>query len=464
LRILIDLQGAQNNSRYRGIGRYSLALAKGIARNAGTHRVFILLNGLFPETIEPIRSSFSGILGERQFLIFTTPGPVAELRGGSIWRRLTAELLREYTIDTFSPDVLLITSMIEGAQDDTVTSVAKLSPSVPAAAVIYDLIPLTNPESYGNDELSKRWYRSKLDSLRQVDLLLSISQATMDEAIELLNIEPNRITNISAAAEDCFLSANVSEAQSSVILKRHGVNRKFLMHASAFETRKNFQGLIKSYGALPRGIRADYQLVLVCKLDPRERDDLMGLAKNVGLASGEIVLTGFLPDDDLIALYAACHLFVFPSFQEGFGLPALEAMCCGTATIGSNTTSIPEVIGREDALFDPTSVENMTAVIRKSLTDASFYNTLKNHAKEQAARFSWNKTAMRAIGSMEKLVFSSDRGASPQVNSIAKRRILLNAVADVSMDFSPDDSEILELARCIDSNDSAVRHVMSPSV
>src|ERR1700722_4270531 len=152
LRILIDLQGAQNNSRHRGIGRYSLALTSGIARNAGTHRIFVLLNGLFPETIEPIKSYFSNLLGEGQFLIFSSLGPVAELRGENTWRRRTAELLREYAIDAFSPDVVLVTSMVEGAKDDTVTSIARLSSSVPVAAIIYDLIPMTHPEGYGQDE------------------------------------------------------------------------------------------------------------------------------------------------------------------------------------------------------------------------------------------------------------------------------------------------------------------------
>src|SRR5258708_28381181 len=109
MRILIDLQGAQNGSRYRGIGRYSLALAKAISKNAGAHQVFILLNGLFPESIEDVRASFFETLAADRFLIFTAPGPVAELRPENTWRRRTAEILREYVIDPFSPDALLFT-------------------------------------------------------------------------------------------------------------------------------------------------------------------------------------------------------------------------------------------------------------------------------------------------------------------------------------------------------------------
>src|ERR1700735_3001338 len=112
MRFLIDLQGAQNGSRHRGIGRFSLALARAIARNAGEHQVFILLNGLFPDTIGDIQASFSGILAADRFLIFTAPGPVAELRPENFWRLRTAEILREDVIDALSSDAVLVNTMV----------------------------------------------------------------------------------------------------------------------------------------------------------------------------------------------------------------------------------------------------------------------------------------------------------------------------------------------------------------
>ena len=457
LRILIDLQSAQNGSRHRGIGRYSLALAKGIARNAGEHRVFILLNGLFPATIPDIRASFSDTLAEDRFLVFTAPGPVAELQPRNTWRRRSAEILREYVIDTLSPDVVLIASMVEGAEDDTITSLGRLRSTVAAVAVVYDLIPMTDPDRYISWEPAKNWYHSKIASLRRADLLLAISQATMNESIRMLNIEPPCIRNISSAADAFFFPVSVSSIYP--VAKRYGIVRKYLMHSSAFEARKNFQGLIRAYAALPRAVRLIYQLVLVCKLDASGREELTSLAATVGLASKDLVLTGFVPDDDLVALYAGCHLFVFPSFHEGFGLPALEAMCCGTPTIGSNATSIPEVIGRDDALFDSTSEKDMTRLILKALTDAGFYDSLKAHARTQSARFSWDKSARSALVGMEELVARRNSSGEPLVSAAAKRANLLEALGLAARDFSPNDLEIFNLARCIEANDKAVRHL-----
>jgi len=456
MRILIDLQGAQNASRYRGIGRYSLALAKGIARNAARHQVFILLNGLFSETLDDIRSSFSELLAADRFIIFNSPGPVCALKSANTWRRRTAEILREYLIDSISPDVLLITSMIEGREDDTVTSLGCIRSSVPAAAILYDLIPMADPERHIASDVEKAWYYEKIESLRRADFLFAISQSAANEAIGMLDIEPRRVRNISAAADSSFTSMNMSSTDAVPVVKQFGIVRKYLMHSSAFDTRKNFQGLVRAYAALPVTVRADYQLVLVCKLDAAGRGELTTLAKSVGLTPDDMVLPGFVSDKDLIALYTACHLFVFPSFQEGFGLPALEAMCCGTPTIGSNATSVPEVIGRDDALFDPTSVKDMTALILKALTDAGFYQSLKAHAKTQSAKFSWDETARRAITGMEELVARAKSSPHGVESTITRRKSMLEAVAEIACQTSPTDFEVLAVASSIETNRNEV--------
>ena len=126
-------------------------------------------------------------------------------------------------------------------------------------------------------------------------------------------------------------------------------------------------------------------------------------AKNAGLNSDELVVLGYVNRDELVKLYNLCKLYVFPSWHEGFGLPALEAMSCGAAVIGSNTTSLPEVIGNEDALFDPMSEDAIKNKIESVLTNKSFRNSLKQHGLEQAKKFSWDQCTSRAISAFEKL-------------------------------------------------------------
>jgi len=112
-----------------------------------------------------------------------------------------------------------------------------------------------------------------------------------------------------------------------------------VLYSGGFEERKNVRNLILAFARLPQSLRDAYQLILVGRLDAHERKGLLRYCARCGLRERDVVLPGFLSDDELVAFYNLCELFVFPSFHEGFGLPALEAMACGAAVIGSNATA-----------------------------------------------------------------------------------------------------------------------------
>ena len=123
MRIVIDLQGAQGDSRSRGIGRYSLSLAQAMVRNRGNHEVIIALNGLFPDSIEPIRAAFDGLLSQDNIRVWHATGPVNPLDPANKWRRQAAELVREAFLANLFPDIVHITSLFEGFVDDAVHSI-----------------------------------------------------------------------------------------------------------------------------------------------------------------------------------------------------------------------------------------------------------------------------------------------------------------------------------------------------
>ena len=184
---------------------------------------------------------------------------------------------------------------------------------------------------------------------------------------------------------------------------RYGLSRAFVMYTGGIDFRKNIEKLIDAYAQLPNQLRATHQLAIVCSVQENEKQQLLQHATKVGLGFDELILTGFVPDDDLIALYNLCHLFVFPSLYEGFGLPALEAMTCGAAVIGSNTSSIPEVIGCQDALFDPSGPLAIAETIARVLSNPDLRQELRRHGEQQARQFSWHKTARRALSAFENI-------------------------------------------------------------
>lgn len=401
MRILIDLQGAQGANGHRGIGRYSVALAKALVQNRGAHEVFLALNGLFPETIEPIRSKFQNLLPQENIRVWEAPGPVCNLGNENHWRRRTAELVREAFLARFKPDIVIVSSLFEGLSDSAVTSVGSLSCTVPTAVILYDLIPLLHRDLYLRNAAVEAWYENKLDHLRRADLLLAISESSRQEAIRHLGFPAAAAVNISTAAEPHFQPQQLAAELAEEVRQRYGLRRWFVMYTGGDDPRKNIIGLIRAYAKLPRPLRALHQLAIVCAVELPSRLEFETLAKDQGLENDELVLTGFVPEEDLLALYRLCKVFVFPSLHEGFGLPALEAMACGRAVIGASSSSVPEVIGRDDALFDPRSDDAISEKLFQVLTDDAFRGELERHGLEQAQRFSWSICAQRTIAAVE---------------------------------------------------------------
>ncbi len=413
MRIVIDLQGAQTESRFRGIGRYSLALAQGITRNAGEHEIWLALNGALAESIPAILRAFKGLVPKERIRVFDVPQPVAECDAGNQWRARAAEKIREHFIDALRPDAVLVTSLFEGYVDDAVASVGAFRSGADTAVILYDLIPLLNPANYLPTPLQRQCYERKVQSLRNAGLLLSISDYSREEGIEALGLSSDKVVSISTAVDEHFRPDRRTPEERSALCRRYGITREMVMYApGGFDTRKNIDGLIGAFALLPAELRQRYQLVVASKLGEVDRYLLNQVRKRAGLAEDELVLTGYVADEDLRALYSAATLFVFPSKHEGFGLPALEAMACGAPVIGSNTTSVPEVIGWEEALFDPSSQQSMANKIEQVLRDDDFRERLVEHGEAQARKFSWDITARRALQALEQHVAKTVQDAA----------------------------------------------------
>lgn len=424
MRIVIDLQAAQSTgSRNRGIGRYSLSLAQAMARNCGQHELLIVLSGLFPETVQPIKDAFTGLLPPENIHVWSAAAPTAEIDGQNRWRMDAAELIREAFIANLKPDVVHVASLFEGLMDDAITSIGRLPSVCPVAVTLYDLIPLINKKPYLDNPLVESWYYRKLDFLRQADLLLSISESSRQEALEHLGFPADRVHNISTDADDHFNCQPVAPQTESEVRGKYGLGWPFVMYTGGIDHRKNIEGLIRAYARLPGAVRSEHQLAIVCSAHPESRMQLEQLARSQGLEAQEVVFTGFVPEEDLISLYRLCKLFVFPSWHEGFGLPALEAMRCGAAVIAANTSSLPEVIGLDAALFDPRSDEAIASAMLRGLTDEGYRQQLIEHGKIQSGKFSWDESARRAIERMEASHISRKANSSSSAPPTARPRL-----------------------------------------
>ncbi len=451
MRIVIDLQGAQSNSRFRGIGRYSTSLAKGIIRNAKGHEVYILLNGMLDDTLEGLREEFRALLPQSHILVWQAWGPVSFVSLDSDFRRESAEIIRESFLASLNPDLVIATSMIEGYDDDSILGGQRYY-DLPTISVFYDAIPLLQADKYlKKDSEYRAFYLSKIQQFKACDLLLGISQSACLEATDALNIPSDRIVNISAAVDEGFQQITIDPKREKEILETFKIKKDFLLITGATDERKNHLRLIKAFSLLPSAIRDEYQLVIAGGLPYRTQWDFMKYAKKLKLEKDALVFTGWVKDDILVALYNLCELFVYPSWHEGFGLPVLEAMKCGAAVIGSDTTSIPEIIGDKNALFDPFDAEKISHKIAEYLSDKNKRTKLAESGLERSKTFSWDICGQKVWQAVEKWQSIQPQQAHTLID---RKTILQQMLLDISALSSEESSEtdLLNISQAIAFN------------
>ncbi|MEN6509924.1 MAG: glycosyltransferase family 1 protein [Smithella sp.] len=409
MRIVIDMQGAQTESRFRGIGRYTVSFAQAIVRNRGEHEVMLALSGLFPDTIEPIRAAFDRFLPQENIRVWQAPGPVCEIQPGNDNRREVAELIREVFLSSLQPDVVHISSLFEGYVDDAVISIGRFDTSTPVSVILYDLIPLLNPDQYFKpNQRYGQYYLRKVEHLRRATMCLAISNFTREEGLDVLDMAGARIVSISTAIDAHFHPQTIDEATADQLRQKFGISHPFVLYTGGADERKNLPRLIEAYAALPASLRACHQLVFAGKMPAGDVARFQQIARSSGLKTDELLFTGYVTDEELVQLYNLCQLYVFPSWHEGFGLPPLEAMACGAPVVAANTASLPEVIGLDEALFDPFDIAAITHMIVNTLEDEALRTCLREHGLKKAKMFSWDETAKRAIRAWEAMPSRQD--------------------------------------------------------
>jgi glycosyltransferase involved in cell wall biosynthesis len=427
MRIVIDMQGAQSDSRFRGIGRYTLGFAKGVVKNRGEHEVFLVLNGLLDESITEIRKEFHDLLPQEYIKVWFAPGPVRAEDSKNQLRADSAQIIREAFIHNLKPDVVHICSLFEGFGDDAIVSIGAFETEAFVSISLYDIIPLIESDQYLSSNLAySNFYKNKLDQFKSVDLFLAISESTRETVIKEIELQEQKVITIGTATDSKFEIDKIDSLEGERSSLPPNLKKPYILYTGGADHRKNLERLIEAFSILDSDLRYKYSLVFAGNISEGEKKILINCAEKFGLADDELQFTGYISDQDLIQLYRNCALFVFPSWNEGFGMPVLEAMQCGAIVIGSNRSSIPDVIGFDEALFDPFNVASISKSISHALLDDKFRNKSKKISAIQKTKFSWDTTSKKAIDSWESMVRTEENTLQPM-----KSRLKLAFVSPV---------------------------------
>jgi glycosyltransferase involved in cell wall biosynthesis len=272
-----------------------------------------------------------------------------------------------------------------------------LAPSVPTLVTIHDLIPLLLSE-YRGGPLVRLYAALVSRTARSARLVITDSEASRRDIIVNLRIPPERVRVVYLAADERFTPTCAHEDVN--VRMRYGLPARYVLYLGGFDVRKNVATVLAACRRAAPAVGEDCPLVIAGRLPTEDTPftpNPRRLAQEYGMDERLVHFTGFVDDADKPALYRGAMAFVFPSRYEGFGLPPLEALACGTPVVGSNASSIPEVVGNAGVLRPPDDAEGMADALARLATNADFRAELSRRALAQAARFSWERTAQETL-------------------------------------------------------------------
>ena len=257
---------------------------------------------------------------------------------------------------------------------------------------IHDLIPLKHPEWFSNQNTINFFDQSLRESALHVDKIIADSNSTKQDIINIYGVDESKIEVIYLAAKSIFCTSDHNLHSEEPLESSYG--RPYFLSVCTQEPRKNLVGVIKAYELLRKQNPAlDPALVLVGKKGWKNEE--LEKALNESNFKDSIFITGYIEDNTLANAYREAIAFIYPSFYEGFGLPVLEAMACGTPVITSKNSSLQE-IGRDSVLYcDPSSFEDISYSMCRILSDSLLRENLSKAGLNCASEFSWKKTAKK---------------------------------------------------------------------
>ena len=408
--VLIDMQACQCGSKYRGIGRYTIALVRAMLVQVSDHtKIKLLLNGMFEDSIAYIRHELYGYIDHEDILVWYGAPDV----GNDNERELSIKLLQHFIL-RLDPDIYFVPSFFEGFRDQSITIASfPVRNKIKTVVTIHDLIPLLQKNTYLDPYPQfSEFYLNQVTQVKQADFFFTTSESSKNELLKLLDVDSRQVMNTSEGAEAFFQPQPLNTNYEKLVLAKYNISKKFVLYTGASDERKNLLRLIEAFSQLSKNLQDEFILVFAGGMPNEHMSKFRRYAEICGLEPEQLIMTGRITDREMLQLYSCCTLYCFPSWHEGFGLPVLEAMCCGAAVICANASSLPEIIDNPEQLFDPYDAMSIAHKMEQALSNPELLGSFREYAAHRIQTFSWHRAAEGALQSFKKLILENSKNVT----------------------------------------------------
>jgi len=372
LTVLSDLRSAQWN-RDRGIAAYAQSLVLQMSRDQPEHRHLFLWEDRLPP---PLRF-----------------GELAE--HGEWWLESSLAAGCNSRIDSVLTTCFFLPQFGRGCEYIFPHWLKLHQPH--RLGVVYDLIPYLFPEKYFPMPQSRGPYLQSLRLMREYDQLFTISQATRHDTIRHAGVDPARVHCVYGDI-DHSKRVLIEAGSDPGAASRFGLRQPFSLYIGGEDWRKNMDGMVRAFAHFQRH-HPDHQLAIVCTLAAERIAELKGLAESLGMRPGAVVCTGYVSDEELIGILRQAEMMVFPSLYEGLGLPVLEAHGCGVPVVGSNTSSVAELVIPELSC-DPREPESIAAAMERLQSTPALRERSVAYGQKLLGMLGWKPAAAAVMATL----------------------------------------------------------------
>ncbi|WP_210253737.1 glycosyltransferase family 1 protein [Bradyrhizobium sp. S69] len=389
-------------------------MVRTIAGNHPEVELLVSFNASMPDEALLARETVSSFIDSANIRVWHGAVRGGEATEGYTLERRLSELAIAHHVNCLAPDVALSTSPFEGEGNLAAPLLPGCGCNVPVASIFYDAIPARFKETYLTHGGLSNYYHRRLKAYSGFADNLCISEFSKSE---LQSFHPSaKATNISAGISHDFI--RIRECDSGALVNLGA----FVLYVGALDWRKNVTAIIGAFRLIDQ-VWPENGLKLVLAGDgPAELlNEIVASWKNLGLNPARLICLGYVSDEQLVSLYSQARVLVQPSFMEGFGLTALEAIYCGALVVAARAGALPEVVGTEELLFDPAKPQEIADLVVRLLRDTGRTDALLKGLQKHAAQFTWKRSAAAAVERLAFLAKGNERiGIASSRKRIAK--------------------------------------------